>query len=97
MKWIDRTTPARVKGMRLAQANPAAIAPLADTAADIRGPVEDLLSALTGPEASAQDRLFVRLIFTTMDATLLASRGTDATHDDLIAVARRAVMAMTRR
>ena len=93
LRWIDRTTPERLKGMRLAQTNQPVIKRMSGT--DMRSSFQQVFDAILGPDASSQERLYARLVFDTVNATLSAARGTRVSDDDILAVARRAVLALT--
>jgi AcrR family transcriptional regulator len=95
LRWIDRTTPERLRGMRLAQTNQPVIARMSRDVMDLRGSFQRVFDAILGPDAADEERLYTRLVFDTVNATLMAARGTDASDDDIVTVARRAVLALT--
>src|SRR4051794_21725183 len=51
LRWIDRTTPERLQGMRLAHANQAVINRMAPEAADLRASFRDVFDAVLEPGA----------------------------------------------
>jgi AcrR family transcriptional regulator len=95
LRWIDRTTPERLTGMRLAQTNQPVIERMSAGAGELRGSFQQVIDALLEPDASVDERLYTRLVFDTVNATLMAARRTPASDDDILAVARRAVLALT--
>lgn len=93
LRWLDRTTPERLIGMRLAQANQPLMRRMAETSG--RGPFDRVVDLLLEPDAPDTDRLYALFVFDTVNATLMASRGMDPTPHQLLAVARRIVLALT--
>ncbi|WNV89041.1 helix-turn-helix domain-containing protein [Umezawaea sp. Da 62-37] len=95
VRWIDSTTPARIQAMLLAQANQPVMKRLITTGNDVRSGFAPLIDLFAGEGASEEDRLYVRMAFDTVGAALLASRGTSASPEEVIATARRATIALT--
>lgn len=62
---------------------------------ELRGSFQQVIDALLEPDASVDERLYTRLVFDTVNATLMVARRTPASDDDILAVARRAVLALT--
>jgi hypothetical protein len=56
--------------------------------------VERVVDLLAG-DANARDRLYIRMVFDTVSAALLAAQGTGAAAEDVVATARRASIALT--
>jgi AcrR family transcriptional regulator len=94
LRWLDRTTPERLEGMRLAQSNQPLVRRLAGTA-DRSDSFERVFDLLLGPNASVADQLHARLVFGAVNAVLLASRGVAGTPDDILTVARQMVIQLT--
>ena len=95
LKWIDRTTPERLMGMRLAQANQPVLMRLVGSSGDIGAAFERVLKQLLSPGSTAADDLYLRVVFNTVNATLLSSRGSTASNEDVLEVARRVAIALT--
>jgi AcrR family transcriptional regulator len=91
LRWIDSTTPERIQAMLLAQANQPMMRRLVAQGRDVRSGFDTIIDALT----SDGDRLYTRMAFDTVSAALLAAKGTDATHADVLTAARRATIALT--
>jgi AcrR family transcriptional regulator len=94
LRWIDSTTPERVQAMRLAQANQPLMKRLVAEGGDVRSAFDPVIDLLAGDGDQAH-RVYVRMVFDCVSAALLAARGTEATFDDVVAAARRAVIALT--
>jgi len=94
LRWLDRTTPDRLKGMRLAQSNQPAIRRMAGSS-EMGDSFRRVFHLILGPNATVADQLHTRLVFDAVNAVLLASRGSDASSDDVLAVARRMVIELT--
>lgn len=94
LRWLDRTTPERLAGMRLAQSNQPVIRRMTGIA-DMSDPFERVFHLILGSDASIADQLHARLVFNAANAVLLASRGVDGSPDDILAVARRMVIQLT--
>jgi AcrR family transcriptional regulator len=91
VRWVDGTTPERIKAMLLAQANQPLMRRLVAQGRDVRSGFDAVVDLL----AVNGDRLYVRMVFDTVGAALLAAKGTDATPAEVIAAARRATLALT--
>ncbi|MEO6090483.1 MAG: helix-turn-helix domain-containing protein [Umezawaea sp.] len=91
VRWVDGTTPERIKAMLLAQANQPLMRRLVAQGRDVRSGFDAVIDLL----AVDCDRLYVRMAFDTVGAALLAAKGTDATPAEVIAAARRATLALT--
>jgi AcrR family transcriptional regulator len=95
LRWVDSTTPERLRLMRLAQANQPLMKRLSDSGADVRAGFDRVIDLLVDEKATAEDRLYARLVFDTVSAAGRAAQGTDASPNDVIAVARRASISLT--
>jgi AcrR family transcriptional regulator len=98
LRWMESTTPERLQLMRFAQANQPVMRRLAADGKSIRTRFDRVIDLFVDDEdatASAEDRLFVRMVFDTVGAALISAQGTDASPDDVIAAARRATIALT--
>ncbi|KAA2266094.1 TetR/AcrR family transcriptional regulator [Solihabitans fulvus] len=93
-RWMDGTTPQHLQAMRLAQANRPLMRRLAD-GDDVRAAFGRVIDLLADEDASAQDRILLRMTFDTIAAALLATQETDTDPRDVIAAARRASIALT--
>jgi AcrR family transcriptional regulator len=91
VRWVDGTTPERIKAMLLAQANQPLMRRLVEQGRDVRSGFDAVVD-LFGVDG---DRLYVRMVFDTVGAALLAAKGTGATPVEVIAAARRATLALT--
>jgi AcrR family transcriptional regulator len=96
LRWIESTTPERLQAMRLAQANQPLMKRLADGGKDVRSAFDPVIDLLVDDNATVEDRLYTRMVFDTVSASLLAARGTGAGPSEVIAAARRACIALTR-
>jgi AcrR family transcriptional regulator len=96
VRWVDSTTPERLRLMRLAQANQPLMKRLADSGKDIRSGFDRVIDLFVDDDATAGERLYVCMVFDTVAAAGRAAQGTAASADDVIAVARRASIALTR-
>ncbi|MET7760967.1 helix-turn-helix domain-containing protein [Streptomyces sp. NPDC005336] len=94
LRWVESTTPERLQAMRLAHANQPIMRRLADSGQDIRSAFDRVIDLLVDDDASTQDRLLLRMTFDTAAAALLSAQGTDTSTEDIIAVARRASLAL---
>ncbi|GAA4233523.1 AcrR family transcriptional regulator [Streptosporangium album] len=94
LRWVESTTPERLQTMRLAHANQPIMRRLMDSGKDVRSAFDRVVDLLVGDDASAQDRLLVRMTFDTASAALLAAQGTAVGPSDVIAVALRASLAL---
>jgi AcrR family transcriptional regulator len=95
LRWVETTTPERLQLMRLAHANQPLMRRFAEDGKDIRANFDQVVDLLVDDRATTQDRLFLRMAFDTVSAALLAAQGTSASPGDVIAAARRAVLALT--
>ncbi len=95
LRWIDTTTPEQLRLMRLAQANQPLMKRLAAGGKDVRSGFDRVIDLLIDNNTTTQDRIYARMIFDTVSAAGRAAQGTDANPDDVIAVARRASIALT--
>ena len=95
LRWLDGTTPENLHGMRLAMANPTMHQHLVGEELDVRSAFDQVIAVFIEPDASAGERTYVRMVFDTVSAALLAAHGTDATPADVLAAARRAIIALT--
>jgi AcrR family transcriptional regulator len=95
LRWLERTTPERLSGMRLAQTNQPVMRRMAGTAADMGEQFERVFDELLDPTATPATRLHLRVVFDTVNAALLASRGSDFSDRDVLTVARLLVMELT--
>jgi AcrR family transcriptional regulator len=95
LRWVQSATPERLQLMRLAQANQPIMRRFAEGGRDVRTGFDRVIDMLVDKDAPAADRLYVRMIFDTTSAALLAAQGTSSTPDDVIAAARRAIIALT--
>jgi AcrR family transcriptional regulator len=87
-RWIESTTPQRLQMMRLAHANQPTLRRLVG-GNDVRAAFDKVIDLLVLRGASAEDRLLARMAFDAASAALLAAQGTDATLDEVLAVAWR--------
>ena len=94
LHWLDRTTPERIKAMRLAQSNQPVIRRMTRSAESV-DPFERVFELLLEPNASIADQLHARVIFNAVNAVLLASQGVEDSPDDILTVARRIVEQLT--
>ena len=95
VRWVESSTPERLKVMRLAQANQPVMRRLAAGGKDVRAGFDVVIDLLVEDDATELDRLCTRMVFDTVSAALLAARGTAASPADVIAAARRATIALT--
>jgi AcrR family transcriptional regulator len=96
LRWVESVTPERLQGMRLAHANQPIVRRLVGDGKDVRSAFDRVVDLLVEDGATAQERLYVRMIFDTTSAALLAALGAEATSDDVLATARRATVALAR-
>lgn len=94
-RWLDHVTPQQILGMRFAHANTPVITRLTAANPDLRAGFDELTSTFLSAHASMTDRLYVRMVFDTLSAALSAAEGTDATDDEIVAAARRAITSLT--
>lgn len=96
LRWIDRTTPEDLDGLRFAAANGPVLGRLAaGNRLDLRAGFEEVVDRLVRPGATPEERLLVRMAFDTANAALSASDGSDVAPETLLAAARRATLALT--
>jgi AcrR family transcriptional regulator len=95
LRWVESSTPDRLQLMRLAAANQPLMRRFAENGTDFRTGFERVIDLLVDEDATGQDRLYLRMVFDTVSAALLAAQGTQATPADVIAAARRAIIALT--
>lgn len=96
VRWVATTTPEHLQAMRLAHANQPVVQRLVGGGKDVRSAFDKVVDLLVGADASQEDRLYLRMMFDTAGAALLAAQGTDADPADVVAVARRATRALAR-
>ncbi|MFC5835417.1 TetR/AcrR family transcriptional regulator [Nonomuraea insulae] len=89
MRWVETSTPGRLEVMRVAGANQPMLRRI-DGRYNVRQLFDRVIDLLVDPEASQEERLFVRMAFDTVSAALVAAQGTGASADDVLAAARRA-------
>lgn len=89
MRWVETSTPGRLEVMRVTGANQPTLRRI-DGPHNIRQLFDRVIDLLVDPEASQEERLFVRMAFDTVSAALVAAQGTGASADDVLAAARRA-------
>jgi hypothetical protein len=81
--------------MRFAHANQPVTKRFVESVKDIRSAFDRVIDLLVDDNATAEDRLYTRMVFDTVGAALLSAQGTDADPSDVIAAARRATIALT--
>ncbi|MDQ3645868.1 MAG: TetR/AcrR family transcriptional regulator [Actinomycetota bacterium] len=96
LRWVESTTPERLKVIRLAHANQPVIGRLVEGGRDIRSAFERVVDLLVDEDATAEERLLTRMAFDTVSAALLSAQGTDTGPDDVISAAQRATVALAR-
>jgi AcrR family transcriptional regulator len=96
LRWVESTTPERLQLMRLAHANQPLMRRFAESGSDVRTGFDRVIDLFVSKDATPEDRLYTRMVFDTISAALLAAQGTQASPDDVIAAARRAIIALTR-
>ncbi|WP_431932998.1 TetR/AcrR family transcriptional regulator [Nonomuraea jabiensis] len=90
-RWIDQSARQGLRTMRFAAANHAALRAVMPPRQG--GPVERIGRAaqiLLGPDAPLTDLLHVRMALLSVHNAVVAAQGTDATDDDILALATRA-------
>lgn len=95
LRWLNNVSPEQLLGMRFAQANRPLIARLAPDGETVRTSAGRLAELLVPAGASSEDKLYARLAFNALIAALFAAEGTDASDQDIIAVAKRGAVALT--
>ncbi|AGL17884.1 TetR/AcrR family transcriptional regulator [Actinoplanes sp. N902-109] len=96
LRWLDATTEEHVHGQRLALANPAVQRRLSGNSHAMAGTFDRVVAVFTGPEPAMADLLLVRTVFNAVGSVLTAAPDTKAEPADIIAAARRMVLALTR-
>ncbi|MEU7799648.1 helix-turn-helix domain-containing protein [Micromonospora arborensis] len=95
LRWLDATTEEHVHGQRLALANPAAQRRLAEDGHSMADAFDRIVAVFAGPDAPAAEALYIRTVFNAVGSVLTAMPGRYVQPADVIATARRMVLAMT--
>jgi AcrR family transcriptional regulator len=95
LRWLDTTTEEHVHGQRLALANPAAQRRLTDNGRSMADTFDRIVAVVAGPDAPATEALYIRTVFNAVGSVLTATPGRHVQPADIIAAARRMVLAMT--
>ena len=95
LRWLDTTTEEHVHGQRLALANPAAQRRLTDNGRSMADTFDRIVAVVAGPDAPATEALYIRTVFNAVGSVLTAMPGRHVEPTDIIATARRMVLAMT--
>ncbi|WP_222122091.1 TetR/AcrR family transcriptional regulator [Curtobacterium sp. 9128] len=95
LRWVDATSPQRIRGMRFAHANRPMMQKLADEGGDIRTWFDEVVARLVPADAPRTETLRARMAFDTVSAALFAALGTDATEAEVLQAARAATIALT--
>ncbi|MGH7918509.1 MAG: TetR/AcrR family transcriptional regulator [Candidatus Dormibacteraceae bacterium] len=98
LRWVDSTTAEDLEGLRFAEANGPVLRRLAagGSRLDMRSGFEEVVDLLVAPDATEEDRLYLRMAFDSVSAALLAAEGAEAPPEAILATARRATLALTR-
>lgn len=96
LQWIDSTTPERLQLMRLAHANQPLMRQFAQDGKDVRSAFDRVIDLFATPGTTAADRLYLRMVFDTVSAALIAAQRTDTTPEEVITAARQATTALSR-
>jgi AcrR family transcriptional regulator len=95
LRWLDTTTEEHVHGQRLALANPAVQRRLTGNGSSMADTVDAIAEVFAGPNAPAVEALYIRTVFSAVSAVLTAMPARHVKPADIIAAARRMVLAMT--
>jgi len=95
LRWLDTTTEEHVHGQRLVLANPAAQRRLTDDGHRMADTFDRIVAVFAGPDAPATETLYIRTVFTAVGSVLTAMPDSHIQPADIIATARRMVLAMT--
>jgi AcrR family transcriptional regulator len=95
LRWVDSTSPGRIRGMRFAHANRPMMSKLAADGGDLRSWFDDVVDRVLPPGAGMRDRLRARMAFDTVAAALFAAQGQAATDEEVLDAARAATIALT--
>lgn len=95
LRWVESTSPQRIRGMRFAHANRPMMAKLAAEGGDIRSWFGEVVDRVLPPGAGVPERLRARMAFDTVSAALFAALGQDVTDDQVLDAARAATIALT--
>jgi AcrR family transcriptional regulator len=95
LRWIDQTTDEYVHGQRFAQANVAAQRRLSNREASVPAAFEQVVSFFTDEHTPSAEVLYINTIFGAVGAVLTATFGSPIEPADILAAARRMVLAMT--
>jgi hypothetical protein len=93
LHWLDTVTDERIAGMRFALANRPAMKRLA-VGEGFRGGIDAVIEEVLPADAPLEARLHARLVFEMLPTVVSAARGTGATTEQVISVARQAVAAL---
>ncbi|MEN0104088.1 MAG: helix-turn-helix domain-containing protein [Curtobacterium sp.] len=95
LRWVDSTSPGRIRGMRFAHANRPMMQKFAEEGGDIRSWFDEVVDRLVPADAPWTERLRARMAFDTVSAALFAALGTRASEEEVLATARAATIALT--
>jgi AcrR family transcriptional regulator len=95
LRWLDTTTEEHVHGQRLALANPAAQRRLTGNGGGMADTFDRIVAVFAGPDAPATEALYIRTVFNAVGSVLTAMPGRHVQPADIVATARRVVLAMT--
>jgi AcrR family transcriptional regulator len=96
LRWLDATTEEHVHAQRLALSNQAAHRRISsDGEVDVPFAFERVIAYFAPDGTSATEVLYLRTVFNAVGSVLTATYGTKADPGDVIAAARRMVLALT--
>ncbi|GAA2567842.1 hypothetical protein GCM10010435_47010 [Winogradskya consettensis] len=95
LRWLDSTTDEHVHAQRLALANLAAHQRLGSRELSVPGAFEQIIAFFAGPDPAPADVIYLRLAFNSVSSAIIAAQGLPVTPADIIAAARRTVLALT--
>ncbi|MFJ9427029.1 TetR/AcrR family transcriptional regulator [Streptomyces sp. NPDC101249] len=96
LRWLDATTEEHVHAQRLALANQAAQRRVqGDGEIGIPAAFEQVIAHFTDEDTPAAEVLYVRTVFNAVGSVIASTFGAPAAASDVIAAARRTVVAMT--
>jgi AcrR family transcriptional regulator len=95
LRWLDHTTEEHVHGQRLALANPAVQRRLTPDGHRMADLFDQIVAVIAGPDTPAAEALYIRTAFNAVGAVLTAMPAQDPSPADVLAAARRIVLALT--
>ena len=96
LRWVDSTTPSRIRGLRFAHANRPVMARLAGQAGtSFRDWFDEIVTLALPPGAPTADHLLGLMALDTVSAAMFAARGGPATLPEILTAARTATIALT--